>query len=112
MCNSIKNLIQKSKKEPVITKEMSAIPENRRKMSENAASAKQTQLDFQKASLKQERNEHSEKEPSSSAVDRSKSLSGERQASFDDSVNESIRNIPVIDENDDSSSTYSLTEKL
>lgn len=105
MCNSIKNLIQKSKKEPNI-KDVSAIQESRRKMSDNPTSIKLAQHELQKTSLKLD-----------SSTDVSESGSVGVVVPIDrDKISEAIdpvdHNIPVIDENDDSSSTFSEAEKL
>ena len=106
MCNSIKNLIHKTKKEPINLKELGAIQESRRKMSDNPTNAKQIQQELQRTSLKTA-------EPSSSVVISPSILQHDsRQASIDESLSESVRNIPVIDENEDSSSSYSMAEKL
>lgn len=104
MCNSIKNLIQKSKKEPINLKDLGAIQESRRKMSDNPTNPKQVQQELQRASLKTTE--------SPVVVSPSVLQPDSRQASIDESLSESVRNIPVIDENEDSSSSYSLAEKL
>ena len=115
MCNSIKNLIQKSKKEPLNLKEFgSAIQESRRKMSDNTANPKQIQQELQRKTLAETVVNKDSTSITSSVVSPSLLEPDGRQASIDESLSgESVRNnIPVIDENEDSSSSYSLAEKL
>lgn len=114
MCNSIKNLIHKSKKEPINLKDMSAIQESRRKMSDNPTNPKQIQQELHRASIKPDANVIKDPNPPQTSVVIAPSgiEPDGRQASIDESLSESVRNIPVIDENEDSSSSYSLAEKL
>ena len=116
MCNSIKNLIQKSKKEPLNLKEFgSAIQESRRKMSDNTANPKQIQQELQRKTLAETVVGKDSPSITSSVVSPSLLEPDGRQASIDESLSGgSVRNnnIPVIDENEDSSSSYSLAEKI
>ena len=112
MCNSIKNLIQKSKKEPINPKELVAMQESRRKMSDNPVSLKHAQQDLQKASLKLDKDAESSA-GGSPTTGRTPSVPEQRESTDVESINNDLApNIPVIDENDDSSSSYSLAEKL
>lgn len=110
-------MIHKSKKEPINLKDMSAIQESRRKMSDNPTNAKQIQQELlHRASIKPDTSVVKDPNPpqSSSVVIAPSGIEPDgRQASIDESLSESVcRNIPVIDENEDSSSSYSLAEKL
>lgn len=147
MCNSIKNLIHKSKKEPINLKELSAIQESRRKMSTTDSV---TTKELHKTSLKLDRvstgsigesgiaaaaatgagtgNGGSSssnaggigggdisKQETNSIQSTATIVEEERASVGAESTDEtsSLRiNIPVIDENEDSSSTYSLSEKI
>jgi hypothetical protein len=113
MCNSIKNLIQKSKKEPINPKELVAIQESRRKMSDNPANIKQAQQELNKANLKLDKDAESlSTNNTGSPANRKAPLEQQESTDIESINNEFTPNIPVIDENDDSSSSYSLAEKL